>query len=64
MQKLKEDIENDPIIRDQKGNLGYLLGSMSDGFLSSFLVAWHTFNDLSFRNDKRFQDECYKIDKI
>lgn len=39
MQKLKEDIENDPIIRDQKGNLGYLLGSMSDGFLSSFLVA-------------------------
>ena len=60
IKKLQQDIENNPIIRDQTANLGCLSVCTFCNFLVSVLVAAHTINNLDLRNDKRFEDEGYK----
>ena len=44
VKKLQQDIENDPIIKDQMVNLGCLLVCTSGNFLAPVLV--HTVNNL------------------
>ena len=44
--KLQQHIENDPIIRDQIGNLGCLLMCTFGNFVAPVLVAAHTVNNL------------------
>ena len=46
--KLQQDIENDPIIKDQMANLGCLLVCTFGNFLTPVLVAAHTVNNLDF----------------
>ena len=47
VQKLRQDIENDLIIKDLMANLGCLLGD----FLAPILVAVHTVNNLDHGNE-------------
>ena len=42
VKKLQQDIENDPIIKDQMANLGYLLVCKFGNFLAPVLIAAHT----------------------
>ena len=44
--KLQQDIDNDPIIKDQKASLGFLLVCTFGNFLAPVLVATHTVNNL------------------
>ena len=44
--KLQQDIGNDPIIKDQKASLGFLLVCTFGNFLAPVLVATHTVNNL------------------
>lgn len=46
LRKLQQHIENDPIIRDQIGNLGCLLMCTFGNFVAPVLVAAHTVNNL------------------
>ena len=48
VQKLQQDIENDPITKDQIANLGCLLVCTFDNFLAPVLVAAHKVNNLDF----------------
>ena len=45
VKKLRQDIENDPIIKDQMANLGCLLVCTFGNFLTPVLVAAHTENN-------------------
>ena len=47
VKKLQQDIENDPIIKDQMANLGCLLKCTFGNFLAPILVAAHTANNLA-----------------
>ena len=55
-QKLKQDIENDLIIRDQMANLGILLVCTFGNFLVPVLVAVHAANNTGLGNDQRFTE--------
>ena len=58
--KLQQDIENDPIIKDQMVNLGCLLVCNFGNFLAPILVATHTVNNLCLGN--KLEDECSESD--
>ena len=49
--KLQHFIENDPIIKDQMANLGFLLVCAFGNFLASVLVAAHTVNNLDLSHE-------------
>ena len=51
VKKLQQDIENDPVIRDQMANLGCLLVCTFDNFLEPVLVAAHTLNNLNLGDE-------------
>ena len=51
VQKLRQDIENDPIIKDQMANLGCLLMCTFGDYFAPILVAVHTVKNLD-RGDK------------
>ena len=57
VKKLKQDIEDDSIIKDQMANLGYLLVCTFDSFLAPVLVAVHTVNNLDLGDEP--EDEGY-----
>ena len=48
--KLRQDTENDPIIKEQMANLGFLLVCAFGNFLVPILVAAHTVNNLDLDN--------------
>ena len=50
VKKLQQDIENDPIIKDQMVNLGCLLVCSFGNFLAPVLVAAHTVNNFDLNN--------------
>ena len=58
VKKLQQDIENDPIIRDQMANLGCLLVFTFGNFLVPILVAVHKVNNLDLGNE--FENEDYE----
>ena len=58
VKKLKQDIENDPIIKDQMAKLSCLLVFTFGNFLASVLISAHTANNLDF--DDELEDEGYE----
>ena len=56
--KLSQDIENDPIIKDQLACLGCLLVCTFGNFLALVLVLVHTINNLDLGNE----NEGYESD--
>ena len=60
VKKLQQDIENDPIIKDQMANLGCLLVCTFGNFLAPVLVAAHTVNNLDLSDEP--EDEGYESD--
>ena len=58
--KLRQGIENDPIIKDKMAGLGCLLVCTFGNFLASVLVAAHTVNNLDLGNE--LENEDYKSD--
>ena len=51
VKKLQQDIENDPIIKDQMANLGCLLVCKFGNFRVPVLVAAHTVNNLDLGDE-------------
>ena len=60
VKKLQQDIENDPIIKDQMANLGCLLVCTFGNFLLPALVAAHTVNNLDLGN--KLENQGYESD--
>ena len=58
--KIQQDIENDPIIKDQMANLGYLLVCTFGNLLALVLVAAHTLNNLELGDE--LEDEGFESD--
>ena len=56
------DIENDPIIKDQMANLGFLLVCTFRNFYAPVLVAAHTVDNLDLGNEQGFENEGYESD--
>ena len=59
VKKLQQDIENDPIIKDQMANLGCLLVCTFGNFLAPVLVVPHSVNNLDLGN--KSEDEVMKV---
>ena len=62
VKKLQQDIENDPIIKDQMANLGCLLVCTFGNFLAHFLVAAHAVNNLDLGDEQGLENEGYESD--
>ena len=60
VKKLREDIENDPVFKDQMANLGCLLVCTFGNFLAPVLVAAHTVNNLDLDDEPENKDESYE----
>ena len=60
IKKLKQDIENDPIIKDQMANLVCLLVCTLGNFLAPVLVFAHTVSNLDLGDEP--EDEGYESD--
>ena len=58
--KLHQDIENDPIIKDQMADLGFLLVRTFGKFLAPVLVTAHTVSNLDLGNE--LENEGYESD--
>ena len=62
IKKLRQDIENDPIIKDQMADLGCLLVCTLGNFLVPVLVAAHTVNNLGPSDGQDLENEVYDSD--
>ena len=62
VKKLQQDIENDPIIKDQMASLGCHLVCTFGNFLAPVLVAAHTVNNLGLINEQGYENEGYESD--
>ena len=60
VKKWQQDIENEPIIKDQMANLGCLLVCAFGNFLAPVLVAAHTVNNLDLGDE--LENEGYESD--
>ena len=58
VKKLRQDIKNDPIIKDQIANLGCLFVRTFGNYLAPVLIAEHTANNVDFGNEP--EDEVYE----
>ena len=58
--KLQQDIENDPIIKDQMASLGCLLVCTFGDFPAPVLVAAHTVKNLDLGDEQGHENECYE----
>ena len=58
--KLRQDIEDDPIIKNQMVDLGCLLVCTLGDYLASVLVGVHTLNNLDLRDEPENKDESYE----
>ena len=58
VKKLRQDIENDPIIKDQMANLGCLFVCTFGDYLAPVLIAAYTANIVDFGGEP--QEEGYK----
>ena len=58
VKKLRQDIENDPIIKDQMVNLGCLFVCTFGYYLAPVLVAAHTVNNLDLGDEP--ENEVYE----
>ena len=62
VKKLCQDIENDPIIKDQMTDLGCLFACTFGNYLAPVLIAAHTANNLDFGDEQGHEDEGYEYD--
>ena len=62
VKKLQQDIENDPIIKDQMVNLGCLLVCTFGNLLALILVAAHSLNNLDLGDEQGHDKEGYESD--
>ena len=62
VKKIQQDIENDPIIKDQMSNWSCILVCAFDNFLAPFLVALHTENNLDLGYEQGLANEYYESD--
>ena len=60
--KLCQDIEDDPIIKDQMAGLGCFLVCTFGSLLASVLVLAHTIHNLDLGDEKGHENEGYKRD--
>ena len=60
--KLCQDIENDPITKDQRAGLGYLFVCTFGNFLAPVLIAEHAANNLNFGDEPENKNEGYESD--
>ena len=58
--KLRQDIETDPIIKDQMAGLGCLFVCTFGNYLAPVLIAAHTADNVDFGNEPEI--EGYEID--
>ena len=58
VKKLQQDIENDPIIKDQMANLGCLLVCSFGNFLAPILIVAHTAKNVDFGDES--ENEGYE----
>ena len=63
VKKLQQDIENDPIIKDQMASLGCLLVCTFGNLLPPLLIAAHTANNLDFGDESENKNEGYESEK-
>ena len=57
VKKLRQEIENDPAIKDQMADLGCLLVCTLGNFLAPVLIAVHTANNLDFGDESKNKNE-------
>ena len=57
VKKLRQDIENDPIIKDQMAGLGCLFVCTFGNYLAPVLIAAHTDNNVDFGVESENKDE-------
>ena len=62
VKKLHQDIENDPIIKDQIAALGCLIACTFGDYLTSILIAAHTANNVDFGDEQGHENEGYEND--
>ena len=62
IKNLQQDIENDPIIRDQMANLGCLLVCAFGNFPALVLVAVHTVNNLDLGDEQGYENGVFESD--
>ena len=62
VKKLQQDIENDPIIKDQMASLGCLLMCTFGNFLPPILVAAHTVNNVHLGDE--LESEGYESESL
>ena len=60
VKKLQQDIENYPIIKDQRASLGCLLVCTFGNLLVSVLVAAHAVNNLDLGDEQHHEKEGYE----
>ena len=58
VEKFRQDIEDDPIIKDQMAGLGCLFVCTFGNFLALVLIAAHKVNNLNFGDEP--EDEGYE----
>ena len=58
VKKIRHDIENDPVIKDQMANLGCLFEFTFGDYLAPVLIAVHTANNVDFVGEP--EDEGYE----
>ena len=62
IKKLRQDIEDDPIIKDQMADLSCLLVCTHRDYLIPILIAAHTANNLDFGDEPENKDKGYESD--
>ena len=62
VKKLQQNIENDPIIKDQMANLDCLLVCTFGNFLVLVLVAAQIVNNLDLGDEQDYENEGYESD--
>ena len=62
MKKLHQDIENDPIIKDQMTGLGCFFVCTFGNYLTPILIAAHTANNVDFDDKQDHGDDGYEND--
>ena len=60
VKKIRQDIENDPIIKDQVAGLGWLFVCTFGNYLGPVLIAAHTANNLDFGDEQDHENEDYE----
>ena len=58
IKKLRQDIENDPIIKDQMASLGSIFVCTFGDYLIPVLIAAHKTNNAGFSDEQDHENEC------